>query len=99
MKLEVRAEDFAELQVGSVRAAPGAKIEIAAPMQPQALVRGFVVDTAGKPVEGAKVTAETPKAVDSEGPQATGRAVRVKRPRRAQRIGGADRGAHGHALR
>jgi RNA polymerase sigma factor (sigma-70 family) len=61
LKLEVRAEDFAEAQIAPVRAPSGGKVEVDVAMLPQAVIRGVVVDSAGNPVAGARVGASSAK--------------------------------------
>jgi RNA polymerase sigma-70 factor (ECF subfamily) len=69
VRLVVRAGDLAVAEAGAVRVAPGDKTEVDILLQPQAIVRGLVVDPAGGPVAGARVTAirTTPEGSRTEG--------------------------------
>jgi protocatechuate 3,4-dioxygenase beta subunit len=61
IKLEVRAEEFAEAQIADVRAPAGGKTEVDVALLPQAVIKGVVVDSTGAPVAGAKVFASSAK--------------------------------------
>jgi protocatechuate 3,4-dioxygenase beta subunit len=55
MQVRVQATDFADAQIGPFRAPPGEKTEVKVLLNPQAMIKGTVVDATGAPVEGARI--------------------------------------------
>jgi RNA polymerase sigma factor (sigma-70 family) len=81
VQLKVRAPEFADAEIAGVRAPSGDKAQVNVALSPQAQIRGIVVDGAGNPVEGARISATNskpePGTVD-----AGGGAMRVRARRR-----------------